>query len=155
MTNAKPTNGDLWFLNSRVSVRLAKADNADGISILDHWNTFDDAPPLHIHHGEDEIFHVLSGEIRFEVGGRTVIGRAGDVICAPKGVPHGYRVVSPEGARYMTVTLGGFEAMVRSASRPAAADGLPPMVEPDAAMQRMLAELCAAQQIELIGPPIT
>lgn len=146
--------GDLWFLNSRVTIALAQADNGDGISVLDHQLPPGDAPPLHVHHGEDEVFHLLEGEVVFEVGGEKQVVRAGQTICAPRDVPHRYRVISPDGARYLTITRGGFERMVRSASRPAESAGLPPMQTPTPEMQRRLAELCAAQNIELLGPPL-
>lgn len=144
----------LWFLDARVSIKLSRADNADGISVLEFHMPLDHAPPLHVHHEEDEIFHVLDGEARFLVGGKTLVGRAGDTLLAPRGIPHGFRVTSPEGARFLIVTRGGFEAMVRAASRPAAAPGLPEQVAPTPEMQAELAAHCAAQGIDLLGPPI-
>lgn len=148
------TPDQLWFMNSHVTVVLAKADNAEGISILDHRMAFGDAPPMHVHKGEDEIFQVLEGEMKFNVGGKVIYAKAGDTLCAPRDVPHGYRVTSPEGARAVTITRGGFEAMVRKASRPAQGAGLPPAAAPTPEMQAMLGALCAAEQIDLLGPPI-
>jgi len=147
------SNG-LWFLNSRISIDLSRNDNSDGISVLVHHTPKDDAPPLHIHHDEDEIFHVLEGEIRFQVGGVLRTVGAGDTMLAPRGVAHGYRVISAGGARYITITRGGFEAMVRSVARPALNAGLPDMMAPSPEMQAELAARCAEHGIELIGPPI-
>lgn len=145
---------DFWFLNSRVSVVVARAGNADGISVLRHDAPFGEAPPWHVHHDEDEIFHVVEGEVRFRIGDATVIGRAGETVLAPRAVPHGFRVVSPGGACYLTITRGGFESVVRAGSRPAAAAGRPPFAVPTPAMQAALAACCAAQGIDLLGPPI-
>ncbi len=153
MSMESDANG-LWFGNGHVLIRLARADNADCISVLEHHLPFDDAPPLHVHHDEDEIFYLLEGEVRLQVGGGVLIGRAGDTLLAPRGVPHGYRVVSPGGARLLTITRGGFEAMVRAASRPAPAVVLPEPTVPTFEMQANLAARCAAQRIELLGPPI-
>lgn len=155
MSDAQPASGaGLWFLNSHVTIVLSKDANADGISVLDHRLPPGDAPPLHVHHGEDEIFHIIAGEIRYRIGERTQIVRAGDTVLAPRDVPHAYRVLSPEGARYLTITRGGFEAMVRSASRPAPSVTLPEPVEPSPELQAKLAALCAVQNIELLGPPL-
>jgi quercetin dioxygenase-like cupin family protein len=153
MQSAIPAN-EFWFLNGRVRIALAKADNAEGISILEHWMPHGDAPPLHIHHAEDEVFMILEGEMKFRVGDRTIIGRAGDVLCAPRGVPHAYRVTSHKGAHAYTITGGGFEDMVRSMSRPAEGASLPEFTVPSPALQQALGAACAAQQIELIGPPL-
>lgn len=144
----------LWFVNSHVRIVVAQDANADGFSVLEHLLPFGDAPPLHVHHEEDEIFHVLAGEIRFEVDGQTRMARAGDTLLAPRGLPHRYRVVSPDGARYLTITRGGFERMVRAVSRPATAAVLPEQAELDEAAKRRLFEQCAAAGIDLIGPPL-
>ena len=47
---------DLWFLNTRVLIRVSYQDGADNISILEHWPALGDSPPLHVHHSEDEVF---------------------------------------------------------------------------------------------------
>lgn len=47
------------------------------------------AHALHAHHGMDKVYHVLEGEGRFLLDGREVPMRAGDLLVAPDGVPHG------------------------------------------------------------------
>lgn len=59
-------NEDLWFLNTLVSVRVPHAHGKDGISVLESRAPRGDSPPLHIH-GEDEIFHVLEGQLLIRV----------------------------------------------------------------------------------------
>jgi mannose-6-phosphate isomerase-like protein (cupin superfamily) len=45
----------------------------------------------HVHHGHDEYFYVLDGELTVHDGnGELVIG-PGHVVAAVRGVPHGYR----------------------------------------------------------------
>ncbi len=153
MTYVSHGNG-LWFNNNHVEIVVAQRDNADQISVMTMTLPFDEAPPLHVHHEEDEIFHILDGEIRFSVGGKVVTKRAGDTLLAPRGIPHGFRVLSRTGARTLTVTRGGFEAMVRATSRPAAIAGLPEQVQPTHEMQAHLTHQCALRNIEILGPPI-
>lgn len=145
---------DLWFMNSHVRVALSKADNEEGISLLEHHLPFGDSPPLHMHHDEDELFYLVEGEMVFKLGDRSFTARAGDAFVAPRKQPHGFRVVSPRGARLLTISRGGFEATVRSASRPAQGPGLPDPVEPTPAMQEALGSICAANGISLLGPPL-
>jgi len=43
--------------------------------------------PLHSHHNE-QISHVLEGELVFVMGGKEVTVGAGEVLCIPPDVPH-------------------------------------------------------------------
>jgi quercetin dioxygenase-like cupin family protein len=146
----------LWFLNTRVSIRVSSRDGSDGVSVLEHRAAYGDSPPLHIHHEEDEIFHVVDGEVRFVVGGTEHMARAGQTLLAPRRIPHTYRVLSPEGARMLTVTRGRFEEFVRSMGRRAESDGLPaPSGPPTPDEADALARACLRFGIELVGPPLS
>jgi quercetin dioxygenase-like cupin family protein len=145
----------LWFLNTRVAIRVSASDGADGIAVLEHRASFGDSPPLHIHHDEDEIFHVLEGVVRYRVGETERRAGPGEVLLAPRGIPHTYRVESREGARMMTVTRGRFEEFVRSLGRPAEHEGLPaPAAPPTPEQADALAQACLRFGIELVGPPL-
>lgn len=145
----------LWFMNTRVKIVVPASTGDDRISVLKHWAPFQDSPPLHIHDSEDEVFHVLSGRIRFSVDGKPVILNAGDILMAPKGIPHSYIVESQEGAQWVTVTTGGdFEAMVRETSRPATAAGLPEAAHPTPEMIAAVDAACARNGIRLVGAPL-
>ena len=66
------------------------------------------------HQTEDEIFHVLEGQLRVRAGDTEVRIGAGETILGPKGVPHTYRVESHEGARWLLITRrGDFERLKR------------------------------------------
>jgi quercetin dioxygenase-like cupin family protein len=147
-----PSQASSWFLNGRVTIALARADNADGLSIIQHEMRSGDAPPDHVHHGEDEVFHILDGELTLQIDGAAVVARAGDTVLAPRSIPHGFTVTSPGVARFLTITRGGFEDVVRSFSRTAETDDLPPVAAPSPEMQAALAAACAAGGITLLGP---
>ena len=150
MTKTSPKAA--WFLNGRVTVAVAQGDNADRISIIRHEMASGDAPPDHVHHDEDEIFHVLDGELTFRIAGASIVAQVGDTVLAPRGLPHGFTVTSPGVSRFLTVTRGGFEDLVRTFSRDADAEGLPPFAVPSPDMQAALAEACEARGITLLGP---
>jgi len=146
----------LWFLNTRVAIRVSSRDGSDGISVLEHRAAFGDSPPLHIHHEEDEIFHVLEGEVRYQVENASHVARAGDTVIAPKGIPHTYRVESRDGARMLTITHGRFEEFVRAFGRPAENEGMPvPSGPPTPDQAEALALACLRFGIELVGPPLS
>lgn len=46
---------------------------------------------LHAHAGMDKVYHVLEGEGLFLLEGRDLPMRAGQLLVAPEGVPHGVR----------------------------------------------------------------
>ncbi len=144
----------LWFMTGRIHFHVSQNDNQDGISIVEHIMAEGFGPPLHIHRGEDEFFHILDGTFRFRLGDRTIAGLPGDVIALPRGIPHGFRVLSSEGGRCLTITRGGFEAMLRDAARPAQHPGLPAQLPPTPEQQAALHAVCARHGIDLIGPPI-
>ena len=147
----------LWFLNSLVRIRVAHTAGGDGLSVIEFQAPSGDSPPLHIHHVEDELFHVLEGEFRFMIGGEEMRAGPGDVFLAPKGVPHTFRVESPAGGRYLIVTTrGNFESFVRELSRRAERAELPahsgtPTLEQIQAM----GAAAMRHKAEIVGPPLT
>ncbi|MBL8790646.1 MAG: cupin domain-containing protein [Rhizobiales bacterium] len=149
------TTGIRNFKGTLVSLRLSANDNSDGLSIIEHRMPHGEATPLHIHRNEDEVFHILSGTMRFEIGGSIVVAHGGDVLCAPKGVAHRFVVESPEGAHCLTIMRGtDFETMVLEMSEPAATEHVPPVQPPTADMIAALAAACSRNGIDIIGPPL-
>jgi quercetin dioxygenase-like cupin family protein len=150
-----PTN--LWFLNTRVMIRVSHMDGSGQASVLEHWATNGDSPPLHLHRNEDEIFCILDGELRFRIGDKEQQARAGDVLLAPKGIPHTYRVESAAGAHWLTITCErDFENFVRAFSRPAEGERLPePSGPPTPEKAEALSKACLEYGIEIVGPPLT
>jgi quercetin dioxygenase-like cupin family protein len=147
-------NEPLWFLNTLVTPYIAHEVGADGISVLESRAPHGDSPPLHTHE-EDEIWHVLEGDMIFRIGATDHKVSAGQTLLGPKGTPHTYRVLSPE-ARWLVITAHGqFERFVRSFSRPADTAGLPEPAGPPAPEQaEALAAECRRHGIELVGPPL-
>ena len=95
--------------------------------------------------------------VRFVAGSRTgfLHAKPGEVVHLTRGIPHGFKVVSPEGARLLIVSNGGFEAMLLAASQVASSVSLPEQQQdPTSEMQAKLAEICSANGIQLLGPPI-
>ncbi|MDQ1409565.1 MAG: hypothetical protein QOJ41_1300 [Acidobacteriaceae bacterium] len=43
--------------------------------------------PLHHHHNE-QVTYILEGSLKFNVGGKEIVVRAGEVLCIPPNMPH-------------------------------------------------------------------
>jgi mannose-6-phosphate isomerase-like protein (cupin superfamily) len=146
----------LWFGNTLVAIAIPSATGGDGMCVIEHWLPHGDSPPLHIHRNEDEIFHIISGTLKLVVDGRESWANAGQTVLAPKGLPHSYRVESKDGAHVLTITHGtDFERMIRAAGRPTQARELPASSAPSPETIEMLGRLCAENNIDLVGPPLT
>jgi quercetin dioxygenase-like cupin family protein len=139
-----------------VTIHVSPPQRGDGISILESLAPYGDSPPLHIHHGEDEAFHVLDGELTVRVADELVTLAAGETILAPRGIPHTHRVSSRGGARWsITTPNGNFERFVRTLGRPADRPETPAPSGPPAPEQAAALTSAAREHgIDLIGPPL-
>jgi quercetin dioxygenase-like cupin family protein len=143
----------LWFMNAHLLIHLKQAENAERMSIIEHRMAKDFGPPLHVHHQESETFFILEGRFRFQCEDQVTEAVKGDTIHMPKGSVHTFRVLSDHG-RFLTITNGPFEDMVRAAAQPAETDELPEQLPPTSEQQQALAQICGAHAIDLVGPPI-
>ena len=57
---------------------------------------------LHIHHEDDEAWHVLAGVLRFRFADREVDVPAGSTVFVPAGIAHTFEARTPE-TRYLLV----------------------------------------------------
>lgn len=142
-------------MGTLIRVRLSHRDGTDGISVLEQTAPRGDSPPLHLHVDEDEVFHLLEGELRFSMDGQERTVTAGDTVIAPRGTPHTYRVESDR-ARWLIITAHRqFEDFVRTMARPAESEDVPPPAGPPPP-EAIAALVATANQfgIEILGPPL-
>jgi quercetin dioxygenase-like cupin family protein len=72
----------------------------------------------HVHHGHAEHFHVLDGEITFDLTGGVSAVAAGGTVSVPTGAAHGFGNASSEWARcLMLFTPAGYENYFREIDR--------------------------------------
>jgi quercetin dioxygenase-like cupin family protein len=154
--SAATAREQLWFLNSLVTVHVRHEEGTDGLSVLEALSPYGDSPPMHVHQAEDELFHVLEGELRVCAADADSRIGPGQTMLAPKGMPHTYRVESPAGARYLVITRrGDFESFVRDIGRRAARPELPdPQGPPTPEQTDALTAAARRHGIELVGPPL-
>lgn len=98
-------------------------------------------PPLHAHGREDELVHVLEGEVTFHKDGQRLACPTGTSVLLPAGSEHTYRVES-EVARLLVVLVPpGLEGLYRELR----GDGEPPDAE-------RLITVSARYGVEITGP---
>jgi mannose-6-phosphate isomerase-like protein (cupin superfamily) len=141
----------LWFIDGLAQIHVSGEETDGRYSVLEILSPEGDMPPLHVHHEEDEVFHVIDGQVTLFLPETEVPLAAGESFRAPQGIPHTYRVESST-ARWLVVCAPArFDAFVRAVSEPAAAEELPPHGRP-IDPERFAAE-AARQGIEILGPP--
>jgi quercetin dioxygenase-like cupin family protein len=89
---------------------LLRSEHSGGqLSVIDAAPGPGVAPPLH-HHDFDETFYVMEGELTFQLRDEILTARPGEVVFAPRGVPHAYANLSGAPARQLIIcTPAGFE----------------------------------------------
>lgn len=141
----------LWFIDGLAHVRVSGEETDGRYAVLEILVSEGDMPPLHVHHEEDEVFHVLEGEVTLFLPGTEVPLAAGETFRAPGGVPHTYHVESASARWLVFCAPARFDGFVRAVSEPAAAEELPPRGRPFDPEQ--FAATAADYGIELLGPP--
>ncbi len=137
-----------WFFGTLLQVRAAAADTNGQYTLVEVRCPPGLEAPLHVHHREDEGFHVLEGSVTLRVGDETIELGPGGHAFGPRDIPHAF-TAGPEGVRMLWVlTPGGFEDLVEEASVPAARLSLPPA---DVVPPADVAEIARRHGNELLG----
>jgi quercetin dioxygenase-like cupin family protein len=145
-----------WFLGTLMILK-ASAETTKGVfSLIEQVAPAGFAPPLHVHHAEDEAFNVLEGDITFFVGAQTFSAPAGTYVYLPRDIPHSFRVEGATAARLLQWTFpAGVERFFVELGVPTQELVVPPPAAPEmvqTAIQRLL-DLAPTYQLEIVGPP--
>jgi quercetin dioxygenase-like cupin family protein len=124
----KPQAGESrWWFGGLAVIKLTSRQTEGRFSLIEVLYPPNLEVPLHVHTREDELFHVLEGKISYRIGASRFEASPGHTLFAPRNIPHGFTVSSPEPARYLIVySPAGFEEFIRETSEPAQALTLPP-----------------------------
>lgn len=68
--------------------------------------------PLHVHHSDDESWHVIEGRLRFRFADGERIAEAGTTVFVPAGVAHTFGNPGPGYVRYLIITSARLNAMI-------------------------------------------
>ncbi|TIQ33368.1 MAG: cupin domain-containing protein [Mesorhizobium sp.] len=132
------------WMDTVYRINVARYQSGGIVGVFESTVPSRGGPPVHVHHNEDEVIHVIEGEYDFWLDGQVMAVRPGASIFLPRGVPHTFRVVSAGPGRNLTIlTPGGLEEFfVEAAARE--------LRIPDQIAE--VAELAGCYGIEFRGP---
>ena len=84
-----------------IVLKATGADTGGAIAFLEATTPPGAGADPHIHHHNDELFYVLEGLMRFQVGEKTVEAPPGTFLFVPRGTVHAARNVGTEPARLL------------------------------------------------------
>jgi mannose-6-phosphate isomerase-like protein (cupin superfamily) len=142
-----------WWLGGQVAVK-ARAANTDGrFCQLEFTDPLGLAPPMHIHHREDETFYVLEGQVTVLIGDAQVDAAAGEFVFMPREVPHSYLVRSERSRALVTYAPAGLEQFFIDIGVPVDDPDQPPA--PVVTDHDVFARELRRYGVEIVGPPPT
>jgi len=106
-----------------------------------------EGPPLHVHHRQEETFHVLKGKFKVRVGDEILFCNEGDFVYLPSKVPHAFLNLTDEQGEIIVVyTPGGGHKFFEE---------LGPLMHSVSPDKKVVAQLFEKYQMTLLGPPLS
>jgi len=95
-----------------VLIRASAKTTGGAFAVVEEHDAVD--TPAHVHAHEDELFYALDGEHVITVGAVEHHLGPGDLVFAPRGIPHAQRRVAPgTGSVLIVIAPAGFEGFFR------------------------------------------
>jgi quercetin dioxygenase-like cupin family protein len=145
-----------WFAGGLTVWYAVGEQNGGAFAIGDVRLRPGDEAPLHVHRHEDELIHVLGGELVIQIGTKRVEAGNGTMLLLPRGVPHGFAVRTASARMLQVYTPAGIERCFQAVAEPADDFELPPVAGwplPADALTSMVA-VFGAHGVEFVGPPV-
>lgn len=135
----------LNVLGDNQRVLMTGEDTSGRYALIENFNPPGIGIPLHLHHNEDETFHVFEGEVEFQIGVETVRASAGTTVYLPRNTPHAFTIVGEAPAKMLIMLMPtGLEKYFEELSQ------LPSNQPPN--MEEIMA-ISARYGIELLASP--
>ncbi len=97
---------------------------ARGSSLVIREWTMSGPSYLHVHHNDDEAWHVLEGSLQFVFADGEIEAPAGTTVFVPAGVAHTYR--ASQGSRYLIILTPKIDRLIEHLLHPAQPDDVRP-----------------------------
>ncbi|MEP6683693.1 MAG: cupin domain-containing protein [Parafilimonas sp.] len=128
-----------------LDVKISGSDTDGGLAIFEQTSLSQGkGTPLHIHHFQDEIFSVIEGSYKFQVGDDKYDLTTGDSIFLPRKVAHAWTQVSEKGKMNVILQPAGklenfFVTMAALGHEPG---------------QQEIAKIFSDNDMQVVGPPL-
>lgn len=80
------------FHGAKFTIKVLTSETNGSFTILDVIHPPNLGPALHFHPKGSESFYIVAGAYEFALNGKKIMGKSGDLIFVPKGVPHRFIV---------------------------------------------------------------
>ena len=139
---------ELHIMGGQFDCKLSSKDTNGALLMYDTVRHEKGGPAFHLHHTQDELFYVLSGEFIIKVGDDSFNLKSGDFAFAPRKIPHAFAKVSDGEARMLVLfqPAGSMEDFFHEMSK------LGKDVPKD--QEKKLKELWRTHGMEIVGPPL-
>ncbi|MEO6819542.1 MAG: cupin domain-containing protein [Ginsengibacter sp.] len=128
-----------------LDVKISGTDTDGDLAIFEQTSLSQgQGTPLHIHLAQDEIFYVIEGSYKFQVGEEKYDLTIGDTIFLPRKVAHGWTQASEKGK--MRVTMQPAGKLENFFVTMAALDHQP--------SQQQIAKIFSDNEMQVVGPPL-
>ena len=99
-------SGEGWTYRFGIDFTLKAREvrEGGGAAVLECVTKKGEEPADHVHPTEDEMFYILEGAIRFRCGNETFELEKGGFVFLPRGIKHGYTILSDGPVRLLVVT---------------------------------------------------
>ena len=122
-------------------IKLSSKDSNGQFALIEKNNDPGTGIPPHVHENEDEVFHVLSGQVEMLIDHKSTTLTAGDMIFCPRGIPHSWKVVGDQKAKaLLSIFPAGLETMFEEL---AALPPGPPNLE-------MIGDICGKYKLRFV-----
>ncbi|TCN01443.1 cupin domain [Paenibacillus sp. BK033] len=102
-----------WFdtmPGEQMAIRIHSSQVGGAITVIEARVPALIGPPKHIHKEREEIFEILEGTFRFQVGEEELEAAPGTSVVVPRGLPHAWANVGPNSGRILfTFAPGGID----------------------------------------------
>ncbi len=83
--------------------------------VIEDWTSDAQArevAPLHVHHADDEAWHVVSGALRFRFDDHEAVAKAGSTVLVPAGLPHTFGNAGPQPCRFIIILPSRLDELI-------------------------------------------
>jgi len=142
-------------VGDRYVLKVTGEQTGGAYALFDFFVPSGSGPPPHVHHREEEGFHILEGELTFFLGPEhtRIVARAGDYVHAPRDVPHFFRNEGNVPVRALCIVApAGLERFFVEVGFPLDAPDAAPLPVTPEQIEKLL-KAAPKYGLEILGPP--